>query len=193
MGGGRSDDDDDTLAELERGTTRERALKYYDSLPAAPLSLLRGRWRGTELPTGHPMNGLLTRLHWYGKSFACDDDVQALLFERGDESIVAVDPSFVPLRLFARFPQLMRWRLTSALWPLYRPVAAARDPTARLRMTEYRGCVTATMVYDSQPIMDSFRRVDDDTLLGVMDYRYMPEPFFFVLRRDMTRVEEDDS
>ena len=40
------------------------------------------------------------------------------------------------------------------------------------------------MIYDDQPIVDVFRRIDDDTLLGVMDLRGMPEPFFFVLERD---------
>ena len=178
------------LAELERDATRECALKLYDSLPAAPLSLLYGRWRGTELPTGHPMDGLLTRLHWYGKSFDSDEDVQALLFQRGDGSIAAVDPSLIPLALFARFPQLMHWRLTSALFPLYRPLAAACHPTARLRLMEHRGVVTASMIYDKQPIMDSFRRVDDNTLLGVMDYRALPQPYFFVLRRQHFEPED---
>ena len=188
----------DMLAELEGDTARDRALKLYDSLPVAPLSLLRGRWRGTEMPTGHPMDGFLTRLHWYGKSFTSDEDVQALLFERADGSIAAVDPGLVPLSLFARFPQMMRWRLTSALFPLYRPFAAARHSTARLRMMEHRGVVTAAMIYDRQPIMDSFRRVDDNTLLGVMDYRELPEPYFFLLARqqddtDGKKTEEEKS
>ena len=41
--------------------------------------------------------------------------------------------------------------------------------SATLRMVEYRGVVTATMVYDRHPVFDHFRRVDDDTVLGVMD------------------------
>jgi hypothetical protein len=49
-------------------------------------------------------------------------------------------------------------------------------------MIEHRGVVTATMSYDALPINDHFRRVDDATLLGVMDLRGAP-PFFFVLRR----------
>ena len=58
------------------------------------------------------------------------------------------------------------------------------EPKARLRMTEYRGVVSATMIYDSLPINDIFRKVDDDTVLGVMDLRFTPQPFFFVLRRE---------
>ena len=178
------------LAALEGGATREQMLALYDSLPAVPLSLLRGRWRGTEVPTGHPMDGLLTRLHWYGKEFHSDEEVQALLFQRADQSVAAVNPQLIPLSLFARFPQLMQWRLTSALFPVYRPFATTRLPTARLRMMEHRGVVTAAMIYDRQPIMDSFRRVDDNTVLGLMDYRALPLPFFFVLRRDINAATD---
>jgi hypothetical protein len=51
-------------------------------------------------------------------------------------------------------------------------------------MTEYRGVVTATMIYDSLPINDMFRAVDINKRLGVMDLRGMAQPFFFVLHRD---------
>ena len=40
------------------------------------------------------------------------------------------------------------------------------------------------MVYDALPIIDVFRRVGADTVLGAMDMRGLPAPFFFVLRRD---------
>ncbi|KAK8091320.1 hypothetical protein PG994_000825 [Apiospora phragmitis] len=41
-----------------------------------------------------------------------------------------------------------------------------RKPGARLRPVEYRGVVTASMVYHQVPIIDHFRRVDGDTLLS---------------------------
>ena len=44
--------------------------------------------------------------------------------------------------------------------------------------------VTAALVYDSVPIIDVFRRVNDDVRLGAMDMRGLPAPFLFVLRRD---------
>ena len=50
-------------------------------------------------------------------------------------------------------------------------------------MTEYRGVVSATMCYDRLPIHDAFRRVDDVTVLGVMDLRGAP-PYVFLLERD---------
>jgi hypothetical protein len=59
-----------------------------------------------------------------------------------------------------------------------------RKPKARLRSLEHRGVVTAAMVYDALPIIYVFRRVDADTLLGLMDLRGLPAPFFFLLERD---------
>lgn len=55
---------------------------------------------------------------------------------------------------------------------------------ARLRMMDYRGKVTATMVYDYLPINDSFSKINDNTVLGVMDHKSFPQPFFFILKRD---------
>ena len=52
-------------------------------------------------------------------------------------------------------------------------------------MVEHRGIVTATMTYDALPVNDHFRRVDEDTLLAVMDLRGSP-PFLFLLRRETT-------
>lgn len=54
---------------------------------------------------------------------------------------------------------------------------------ATLRKVEYRGVSTATMVYDRHPIFDHFRRVDDDTVLGVMDRKGEDAPLVFYLRR----------
>ncbi|MCA9716303.1 MAG: DUF4334 domain-containing protein [Myxococcales bacterium] len=55
--------------------------------------------------------------------------------------------------------------------------------TASLRMVQYRGPATATMIYDKHPIFDHFRRIDDDTVLGVMDRKGDAAPLFFFLRR----------
>jgi AraC-like DNA-binding protein len=58
---------------------------------------------------------------------------------------------------------------------------------ASLQMIEYRGKVSAAMVYDARPVIDHFRRVDAVTLLGVMTGRntlYQGQPFYFYLKRD---------
>ncbi len=54
---------------------------------------------------------------------------------------------------------------------------------ASLRSVAYRGHVTATMVYDSHPIFDHFRKIDDNTVLGVMDRKGDDMPLFFFLKR----------
>jgi hypothetical protein len=40
---------------------------------------------------------------------------------------------------------------------------------ASLWTVEFRGEPTATMVYDGQPVFDHFKRVDDTTLMGIMN------------------------
>ncbi|RWA23289.1 hypothetical protein MBRU_00285 [Mycolicibacterium brumae DSM 44177] len=51
---------------------------------------------------------------------------------------------------------------------------------------EFRGEVTATMVYDGQPIFDHFKRVDANTLVGVMNGKRARERgnyYYFVLEK----------
>jgi hypothetical protein len=43
---------------------------------------------------------------------------------------------------------------------------------ASLWNEEFRGEVTATMVYDGQPTHDHFKMVDDDTALGIMNGKH---------------------
>lgn len=40
---------------------------------------LLGEWKGGEFDTGHPLNGMLAKAGWYGKTFAAVDDVKPLL------------------------------------------------------------------------------------------------------------------
>ena len=64
------------------------------------------------------------------------------------------------------------------------PLLRAHEPKARLRNLEHRGKVSAAMMYDQLPIIDVFRRIDDTTLLGLMDVRAAAQPYFFVLTCD---------
>lgn len=54
---------------------------------------------------------------------------------------------------------------------------------ASLRSVVYRGVPTATMVYDNHPIFDHFRKVGNDTVLGLMDRKGDEFPLFFWLQR----------
>jgi hypothetical protein len=40
---------------------------------------------------------------------------------------------------------------------------------ASLWLEDFRGEVTATMVYDGQPVHDHFKKIDDDAVMGIMD------------------------
>ncbi|HNA98619.1 MAG TPA: DUF4334 domain-containing protein [Marmoricola sp.] len=152
----------ETLAQLELGCTQQQAVDFFDSLPALRADQLRGRWRGRGLNTAHPMDGLLESSGWYGKQFDDEDSVHPLLFEVAGE-IYPVEPQRgMPIDVTKR----------------------ASKPRARLREVAHRGVVSAAMIYDTQPIIDHFRRIDDHTILGLMDARGMAMPYFFILDRE---------
>jgi hypothetical protein len=162
-----------------RVTTAE-ALGLFDGLDAVPIEFMIGIWAGSEFPTGHRMDGLLTATGWYGKQFVDTETVHPLLFHTADRrAAFPVNPRFAPVGLGLPTNRSYHRLITTA-----RPLIGTSTPTARLRMTEYRGRVSATMVYDTKPINDVFRKVDDATVLGAMDLRGADRPYFFVLRRD---------
>ncbi|AFY49380.1 hypothetical protein Nos7524_3589 [Nostoc sp. PCC 7524] len=163
-------------------TTTEQALEIFDALEPVNLEFMFGRWQGSGLNTNHPMDGLLEIANWYGKEFIDSENVHPLLFLDSQEKIFRVAPN----------PTLMDWFLkvsipkNNSLKPLFMPIIylmKTENSQARLRMMEYRGKVAATMIYDYLPINDFFRKVDDNTVLGIMDYKNLTQPFFFMLKR----------
>lgn len=180
----RTDDAQRLRALLTTGATPQQAWELFDALPPVPVAeIVTGRWRGDELDTGHPWKGVLVESGWYGKQFDDADTVQPLLFAGPDGAVFAVDPRRVPLFLAGKVPVSAIRPLRRSLGAL-RPLLETRVPRARLRELEFRGKPSAAMIYDHLPIIDIFRRVDADTLLGVMDLRGMSDPYFFVLYRD---------
>ena len=165
------------------GRTTAAALALFDTLSPVALKDMIGRWRGSELPTGHPLDGLLTLYGWRGKRFTDTETVDPLLFEHGS-SIRALNPAALPLGLALALPRMVRTQTACALFHLALPLLGTSSPKARLRSVEWRGQVSAAMVYDNLPIIDHFRRVDDVRVLGVMDLRLTPAPFFFLLTRE---------
>lgn len=167
-------------------TTTTEALALFDASPAVPADDMIGTWHGAELPTGHPLDGLLAASGWWGKQFVDTEVVHPLLFPTADgRALWALNPApaFAGLGVATRVPALTRLRLSGVVRRL-EPVFKARGPKARLRTTRYRDVDTATMVYDQLPVNDVFRRIADDTVLGAMDLRGIRAPYFFVLRRD---------
>ena len=162
-------------------TTTEEALELFDALDTVTLDFIMGRWKGSGFKTNHRMDGLLETIGWYGKDFISPDCVHPLLFFDGN-NIFKVDPN----------PIVMNWGLSihlpqkDALKPFYSltsKMLKTEKSKARVRMMEYRGKLSATMIYDYLPINDTFRKVDENTILGLMDFKGMEQPFFFVLNR----------
>lgn len=162
----------------------EQALALFDRLPPVDLAFMLGAWRGEGFDTGHPLDGLLEICHWHGKRFESPEAVHPLVFRAIGGGLVRVDPRWMGpgLSRIDRLPPRHPWM--GRLFQLLLPLLRTRRSRARLRMTEYRGCLSATMLYDQQPINDVFRRIDDDTVFGLMDLKGMERPFFFILRRE---------
>ncbi|KAK8127191.1 hypothetical protein PG984_008299 [Apiospora sp. TS-2023a] len=159
---------------------------YFEQLP----SQLRGLWKGAEFPTASPSDGVLVTSGWFGKRFTGNDHVDPLVWRAskksqkkgGEDGSSGGDDGEL---LFAADPlKATALLLQGAHVPDHRAECETQEPGARLRPVEYRGVVTASMVYNQLPIIDHFRRVDSTTLLGVVDNPQGPGPaFFFVLRR----------
>ena len=162
-------------------TNTDEALKLFDDLGTVDVDFMMGRWKGKGFHTNHPMDGLLETIGWYGKEFVSADCVHPLLFSDGN-NIFKVDsnPIAMNLGLSITIPK------NDALKPFYSSMSKilkTEKSKARVRMMEYRGKISATMIYDYLPINDIFRKVDENIVLGLMDFKGMEKPFFFVLNR----------
>jgi hypothetical protein len=172
------------LAAHADGVDPDEALSFFDGLPPVGLDDMVGRWRGSGLPTGSPFDGLLEAYGWYGKQFVDEETVHPLLFRDRSGRVRPLDPALLPVPLVRTLPGVAHARLVRTAFLAVRPLLFSRGAHARMRMVEHRGVLTAAMVYDRQPIIDFFRRVGPDVLLGAMDLRGLPSPYLFVLRRD---------
>jgi hypothetical protein len=54
---------------------------------------------------------------------------------------------------------------------------------AQMREVLFGGKVQAALIYDKQPIMDYFRKVNDQVVIGLGDVKGRPTDFFFHLTR----------
>ena len=167
-------------------TTTAEALAVFDSRPAVEPELMIGTWHGLELPTNHPLDGMLAASGWWGKAFLDSETVHPLLFRTsGGTALWALNPAlaFGGLGLATKIPALKRQNFAGTIAAL-KPALQARGPKARLRTTRYRDVDTATMIYDQLPVNDVFRKLDEETVIGAMDLRGSKRPYFFVLTRD---------
>lgn len=176
---GRSADNSAAGSEL----TTDEALTWFDSLPPVDIDFMIGSWRGSGVSTGHPMDGMLEAANWRGKRFIDADHVHPLVFDDGKGGTFMVNPAILPMGLAQRLP---RKPFMTRIFLASRGLIATSRSAARIRMTEFRGVTTATMIYDAKAINDVFRKIDNDTVLGLMDMKGMERPFFFKLEREAT-------
>ncbi len=165
-------------------STPEDAFAAFDALPTISNDFMFGRWTLHEVITGHPLDGLLEPGGLYGKVFDSEEDVHPLVFITTDKSeIYAANPSLIPLTV-----DLPKEEIVGSVINTARFVLETKESKARLRMQEYRGRMTACMLYDDRPIIDAFVKIDDDRVLGVMDMKGNPVPYFFILKRDPSEL-----
>ncbi|MFN3579827.1 MAG: DUF4334 domain-containing protein [Pseudomonas sp.] len=55
---------------------------------------------------------------------------------------------------------------------------------AQMREIKYQGVTSAALIYDKQPIMDYFRKVNDNVVIGLGDIKGKPTDFVFHLTRE---------
>ncbi|MDJ0648280.1 MAG: DUF4334 domain-containing protein [Xenococcaceae cyanobacterium MO_188.B19] len=163
-------------------TTTEQALKLFDALEPVNLEFMLGCWQGSGIHTDHSMDGFLEASNWYGKEFISTEKVHPLLFLDSKGKIFKVAPNPTAMDWVLKLP-ILKKNYLKPLLTLANSLLKTEKSQARLRMMEYRGKISATMIYDYLPINDSFRKVDENTVLGIMDYKNSPQPFFFVLKR----------
>ncbi|WP_039928803.1 DUF4334 domain-containing protein [Leptospira yanagawae] len=161
----------------------EDSFALFDALEVVSIQEMIGKWHGSGFHTGHTMDGALETFNWYGKEFVDSENVHPLVFQSLRKCLFKVNPSLMPVRLATIIPSTHLWPL-KYLFLLVRFLFQTNKSKARVRQIEFRGQVTAAMIYDNLPIHDVFKKVNQNTLLGCMDFKGMKQPFFFVLERD---------
>lgn len=167
-------------------TLRQQALELFDSLEPVDIEFMLGRWQGDGYPTDHPLDGLLEVYHWYGKQFESSEDAHPLLFSKRSSELIRINPGLIkPAFSIAEHLGKFKSETAGNIFQRLLPLFGTTCSCARLRMTDYRGKASATMIYDQLPVNDVFRKLDDNTVLGLMDNKRIEEPFFFKLSREL--------
>ncbi|PAD19669.1 DUF4334 domain-containing protein [Terribacillus saccharophilus] len=170
---------------LRDGTSQSEAFAFYDQLDIVEPEQMIGMWKGEEIVTGHPLEGLLTASGWYGKEFIDEEHVHPLIFKKSNGVLYTISPSLLPLNLLLQSLKNIPKQILSPSMTILRPILNTNKSAARLRKVNHRGKVTSAMIYDNKGIIDIFRKIDENTLLGIMDIKEQSsdKTFFFILRK----------
>ena len=157
--------------------------KWFKTLgPVLPAEMV-GLWRGEDIPSDHPFDGVLENLQWFGKRFLPDLRADALLFQWKPDRLVPLEPAAFPIRLAIRLAPLGRTSLARKLFSHVQKVARAHGTTAKLTLRMVDGLETTAMVYDKLPVIDVFGRVAENEVAGMMVVDGDDRWYFFRLRK----------
>ncbi|WP_431323349.1 DUF4334 domain-containing protein [Rhizobium sp. YTU87027] len=162
---------------------QQTVLEEFRRLPPIKPRELVGLWKGRGIPAGHPFDGVLENLGWFGKRFTSDMRADALLFRAGGRRLIAIDPKWIPLGLALRFHGVGRTRAAQNLFFYLQQRLQARGPVASVKTMMFDGVESAAITYDNQPIVDHFRRIDVDRIMGAMTVTGKERTYFFELER----------
>ncbi|MBB4276342.1 hypothetical protein GGE12_004139 [Rhizobium mongolense] len=166
-----------------RGDQQQEMVSWLRSLaPVQPKNMI-GLWKGVGLPSGHPLDGVLENLYWFGKRFHADMRADALLFQRWPGRLVAIDPCYIPIGLAIKAAPLGRTAVARKLFLHLHQTLRAKGTTASITLQTLEQVESAAMIYDKQPIVDHFRLVSHDELVGMMCVHDDPCRYFFRLRK----------
>lgn len=167
---------------MSRRQMQEALSEFQSLLPVEPREMI-GLWTGRGIPSGHPFDGVLENLGWFGKRFTPAMRADALLFRFDERRLIPIDPARIPLRLALRFHKVGRMRAAKCLFSYLQRGFRAKGPVASLKTMSFQGVASAAMVYDEQPIIDHFRRIDDRKIMGAMTIQGDDRIYFFELER----------
>lgn len=148
---------------------KDELFTFYDSLPEILPNEMLGHWKGGSWKVGTPLDGLLELGQWYGKIFHTINHVDAVVHKFRFFSVVG----FLGTLLY--FP-----------WKIWTEQQKYRMPATKacLREIHYRGKTSSSMVYYYLPIIDHFRKIDQNTIVGIMDMKGKAKyEFFFYLQK----------
>lgn len=180
---------------IKSGPAQERLYEMFDSLEPVSPSFLIGLWKGCEIPSGHPMDGILTLAPWYGKKFYDEENAAPLIMKDKSGRLYSAnpDPLIKYAKLISLVPDIPKGIDPHLFDPFLKLFRTTRNK-ARVRVIKHRGVSTAAMIYDHLEIIDVFRRIDDNTVMGVMDFKgkMHSKGYFFLLKRQK-RIEDKSS
>jgi len=149
---------------------KQKLYAFYDSLPKVLPEEMIGSWKGNSWKIGMPLDNAIKISQWHGKTFHSPTDVDAIICKFNFLSIVG----FMGSILF--FP-----------WKIKGKTKKYRIPgtKASLKQMTYRMQSSTSMTYNNLPITDHFRKIDSDTLMGIMDVKGISAlEFIFYIQKE---------